>query len=167
MNFGNTLEEQYAKISLINKKISKFSKVFSLFFLIGAAFLILFSFASSENRGTFLALAVFMGPLGFFFGKYFMGRLYGWAWVAFCEKYNPKSLAISFSDATYNSAVEGYVFGGQSGAKSASIGVLIVAAFLINFFIWKGGIYMIKYWNLPKKEQELKKQLEAKYGKTL
>ncbi len=167
MNFGKTLEEQYAKISLINKKIAKFSKFFSILFLIGSGFLLLLSVVSSEERGSFLVLAIFIAVSGYFAGKYFLGRLYGWAWVAFCEKYNPKSLAVSFSNATYNSAVEGYVFGGESGAKSASIGVLIVAAFMINFYIWKGTIYMIKYWNLPKKEAQLKKQLEVKYGKTL
>lgn len=165
MNFGKTIEEQYAKISAINKLLAKYCKFFSAFFsLSGIGMMFLALTSDDKNFGIVLA-AVIVLVLGFFIGKFLAGKMYGWAWISFCEKHNPAGLAKSLANATHNSAVEGYIFGGTSGAKAAASGVFIVFFFLLTFYIWKGTFYMIKYWNLPKKEAQLKKQLEKKYGK--
>ena len=107
-----------------------------------------------------MVVSIVGGIVGFFAGKLYLGKIYGWAWIAFCEKFNPKGLAKSLTKATHNSAIEGYVFGGSSGATAAVSGVAIIFALLLTFYIWKGMFYMIKYRNLPKKEKELKEQLE-------
>ncbi len=165
MNFGNTLEEQYIKISAINSMLKKWKKVITIVFTVFCSILII----AVKNIGNgdigiiemllFIALAVLI--------FWFMSKVYCWAWISFCEKYYPKGLAKSLSQAAQNSAIEGYVFGGESGAKNAAFGVLLALLFFAIWYILKGYIYTFKYWNLPKKEEQLKKQLEAKYGKTL
>lgn len=170
MIFGNTIEEQYVKISAINKILGKFSKFFSITFAVAEPLLIFALLMSNNgNNSTLLLLifGVFLGVCGFFVGKYVLGRMYGWAWVLFCEKYNPKGLVKNVTNAAHNTAVEGYIWGGTSGAKTTSVGFLIGIILFLNVYIWKGTFYMIKYWNLPQKEIELKKQLESKYGKVL
>lgn len=165
MNFGNTLEEQYAKVSAINRLLEKYCKVFSGLFYVFAGFAFLFGLLNSEIRAALIITSGISVLCGIFGGR-FLGKMYGWAWICFCEKYNPKGLAKSLSKATHNSAVEGYIFGGSSGATAAVSGVAIVFAFLLTFYIWKGFFYMIKYRNLPQKEKELKKQLEKKQAET-
>ncbi len=168
MNFGSTIEEQYVKISAINKLISKFSKVFSIVLLVADLGLILVLFGINNGKNSSFMLLIygaFLGAFGFFVGKFVLGKIYGWAWVLFCDKYNPKGLAKYVSNAAHNTAIEGYIWGGSSGAQSTSIGFLIGIILFINFYIWKGTFYMIKYRNLPQKEIELKKQLDIKYGK--
>lgn len=168
MNFGNTPEEQYVKISAINKILGKFSKFFSIAFAVPTPLLIFGMMMNSSNsKFLLLIFGVLLGVSGFFVGKFFLGKMYGWAWVLFCEKYNPKALAKNVSDAAHNTALEGYIWGGTSGAKATSVGFLVGIMLFLNVYIWKGTFYMIKYWNLPQKEAKLKKQLEAKYGKSL
>ncbi len=166
MNFGNTLEEQYAKISSINRLLEKYCKVFSGLFYVYAGGALLSALFIKEVRVALIIAAAIGILLGLFAGK-ILGKMYGWAWITFCEKYNPKGLAKSLTKATHNSAVEGYIFGGSSGATAAVSGVAIVFAFLLTIYIWKGFFCMIKYYNLPKKEKELKEQLEKKKAETI
>ncbi len=165
MNFGNTLEEQYAKVSAINRLLEKYCKVFSGLFYVYSGLALIFGLFIKEVRVALIIAAV-IGILGGLFVGKILGRSYGWAWIIFCEKYNPKGLAKSFVKATHNSAIEGYIFGGSSGAKAAASGVIIVFVFLFAFYVWKGYFYMIKYRNLPQKEKELKEQLEKKQAET-
>lgn len=165
MNFGNTLEEQYAKISAINALLKKWSKTCKIVFLVAAVCLtVTLVFVTEEKlKAILFGLLYIIG--GYFSGGYF-GKIYCWAWILLCQKHKPELLVSSLSNAVHNSAVDGYVFGGTSGAKSAALGALLAAFLFAAFYIGKGQRYAKKYRSLPQKEAELKKQLEAKYGKT-
>lgn len=166
MDFGNTIEEQYAKIVAINKLCEKFIKAARIISICMGAAMLMLAFSSSDEIIKLLLLSVMIFVVLFLMSG-FLGRTYCWAWILLCEKYNPKHLAFSFADAVDNSAVYGYVFGDSSGAKEGAFGAVAVMFIFAAFYLHKGQKYAKKYKNLPKKELELKKQLEAKYGKTL
>ena len=111
MNFGNTIEEQYAKISAINILMKKFVKTTKTIFISLAIAVSLFFVVISGEISLALIFGVILFGINFLAGS-FLGRTYCWAWILFCEKYNPKHLASSFAKALDNSAVYGYVYGG-------------------------------------------------------
>ena len=157
MNFGNTLYEQYQTVSAINRKLAKIGKVLSAFFIIGGLIFTIVMFHDDKK----LILYILGIPVaGYVLGNYVYNRVIGWAWISFTQKYFPKSLIKSLFGAADDSAVYGYITGGSSGAKWGIIGVIICAAILIYVYFFKGIYHTIKYWNLPKKEKELKIQLE-------
>ncbi len=164
MNFGNTLEERYAKISAINAFIKKWTRVIAIVFTVFEAFM-LFTINRFGNADIGFFEFLFFLVITYFIFYFIGGRIYCWAWLAFCEKYYPKGLAKSLVNAVDNSAIEGYILHGESGVKYAVFGVFLFGFLFFAWHIFKGGYYMIKYWNLPRKEIELKKQLDAKYGK--
>lgn len=166
MNFGNTLEEKYAKISAINAFIKKWTKVIAIVFAVMEVMMLSVVSRMGSNSIGFFQI-VFFTVLSFLIAYFYAGRIYCWAWLAFCEKYYPKGLVKSLANAVNNSAIEGYILHGESGVRYGILGVVIFGFLFLAWYIIKGAYYMVKYWNLPKKEAALKKQLEAKYNTTL
>lgn len=162
MDFGNTIEEKYAKISAINKLCNKFVKVTKIVLTCSAIVISLSLFFNTDEKLKCLIFAVLQIGITYFVSDFF-GRTYFWSWYLICEKYNPKHLAFSFLNAVDDSATYGYVFGGSSGAKEAAFGSVVVIFIFAAFYISKGQKYAKKYKNLPRTELELKKQLDAKY----
>lgn len=116
---------------------------------------LLIAFSNSDNLGLTILYSVIIIPIGAIFAIY-AGKVYCWAWLAFCQKYNPGRFASSIASATDRGIVGGYLLGGHEGAKSGFAGVLIIYISTIWIYLLKGQLYFFKYINLEKK---LKDQL--------
>lgn len=165
MNFGNTIEEQYATVCAINRKCEQFTKIVKyIMWAMSAGYaLACIAGAIATKNVAFIVIAV-IGVLILLFYSKKLGNIYCWSWILLCDKYDPAYLAKSFADATHNSAAYGYRTGGSKGAQQASLGTVAFIFIFAVFQIGKGAQYAKKYSNLPQAEIELKKQLDAKYG---
>lgn len=155
MYFGQTDEEIYENVKVMNALANKVARIVRIGGVILAVLVGIIIAADSVGLGM---LIMILGIVAAIFGLGITAKNLTWGWIWYKGKHNAKNLGSDMADIAKENLTVAYLIGGRSGTKWSLIGMIATLMGVIAIGSWVGTYYRWKF-------EPMEKKLAKKLGK--